>query len=93
MLIPTLPRMGCAGTHQAGRVKESKVLRPQTSKSDRAFNSVTETGCGWPSFWVISQFSSVAQSYLTLFDLTDCSSTSGFPVHHQLLELTQTHVH
>ena len=35
---------------------------------------------------------SVAQSCLTLCDPTDCS-TSGFPVHHQLLELTQTHVH
>ena len=36
--------------------------------------------------------SSVAQSYLTLSDPTDCSMP-GFPVHHQLLELTQTHVH
>ena len=38
------------------------------------------------------QFSSVAQSCLTLCDPTDCS-TPGFPDHHQLLELTQTHVH
>ena len=38
------------------------------------------------------QFSSVAQSYLTLCDPTDCS-TLGFPVHHQLPELTQTHIH
>ena len=37
-------------------------------------------------------FSSVAQSCLTLCDPMDCS-TSGFPVHHQLLELAQTHVH
>ena len=36
------------------------------------------------------QFSSVAQS--TFCDPMDCS-TSGFPVHHQLLELAQTHVH
>ena len=28
----------------------------------------------------------------TLCDLRDCS-TPGFPVHHQLLELAQTHVH
>ena len=28
----------------------------------------------------------------TLFDPMDCS-TSGFPVHHQLLEFIQTHVH
>ena len=38
------------------------------------------------------QFSSVAQSCPTLCDPMDCS-TSGFPVHHQLLELAQTHVH
>ena len=38
------------------------------------------------------QFSSVTQSCPTLCDSMDCS-TPGFPVHHQLLELTQTHVH
>ena len=38
------------------------------------------------------QFSSVFQSCLTLCDPMDCSMP-GFPVHHQLLELTQTHVH
>ena len=37
-------------------------------------------------------FSSVAQSCPTLCDPMDCS-TPGFPVYHQLLELTQTHVH
>ena len=37
-------------------------------------------------------FSSVTQLCLTLCDPIDCS-TSGFPVHHQLPELTQTHVH
>ena len=38
------------------------------------------------------QFSSVAQSCMTLWDPMDCS-TPSFPVHHQLQELTQTHVH
>ena len=38
------------------------------------------------------QFSSVTQSCRTLCDPMDCS-TPGFPVHHQLPELTQTHVH
>ena len=38
------------------------------------------------------QFSSAAQLCLTLCDPMDCS-TPGFPVHHQLLELAQTHVH
>ena len=39
-----------------------------------------------------NQLSSVSQLCLTLCDPMDCSS-SGFPVHHQLLEPTQTHVH
>ena len=38
------------------------------------------------------QFSSIAQSCLTLCDPVDCS-TPGLPVHHQLLEFTQTYVH
>ena len=38
------------------------------------------------------QFSSVAQSCLTLCDPMNCSM-SGLPVHHQLPEFTQTHVH
>ena len=38
------------------------------------------------------QFSSVAQSCLTLCDPMDCS-TPGLSVHHQLPESTQTHVH
>ena len=38
------------------------------------------------------QFSSVSQSCLTLCDPMDCSMP-GLPVHHQLLEFTQTHVH
>ena len=38
------------------------------------------------------QFSSVTQSCLTLWDPMDCS-TSGFLVHRQLPDLTQTHVH
>ena len=42
--------------------------------------------------WVIFQFSSVAQSCLTLCDPMN-HSTPGLPVHHQLPEFTQTHVH
>ena len=38
------------------------------------------------------QFSSVAQLCPTLCDPMTCS-TPGLPVHHQLLESTQTHVH
>ena len=39
-----------------------------------------------------SEFSSVAQSCPTLCNTMDCS-TASLPVHHQLLELAQTHVH
>ena len=39
-----------------------------------------------------SQFSSVAQLCPTLCDPMDCS-TPGLPVHHQIPEFTQTHVH
>ena len=39
-----------------------------------------------------SQFSSVTQSYLILCYPMDCS-TPGFSVHHQLLQLAQTHTH
>ena len=44
-------------------------------------------------YWIVClQFSSVAQSCLTLCDPMDCS-TPGFPVHCKLWESTQTHVH
>ena len=43
--------------------------------------------------WVLSnQFSSAAQSCLTLCDPINCS-TPRLPVHHQLPEFNQTHVH
>ena len=41
---------------------------------------------------VSQSVSSVAQSCLTFFDPMNCS-TPGLPVHHQLPEFTQTHVH
>ena len=42
--------------------------------------------------WSLFQFSSVTQSCPTLCDPMNCSTT-GLPVHHQLLESIQTHVH
>ena len=48
-------------------------------------------GHDWSDFSSV-QFSSVAQSCLTLCDPMN-HSTPGLPVHHQLPELTQTHVH
>ena len=42
--------------------------------------------------WTSVQFSSVAQSSLTLYNPMDCR-TPGFPVHLQLPELAQIHIH
>ena len=47
---------------------------------------------GSPSVVVVFQFSSVTQSCPTLCDPMNCR-TPGIPVHHQLPEFTQTHVH
>ena len=44
------------------------------------------------TFLLSVQLSSVTQSCPTLYGPMDCS-TPGFPVHHQLPELAQTHVH
>ena len=43
-------------------------------------------------FNLYAEFSSVAQSCPTLCNPMNCSMP-GLPVHHQLLEFTQTHVH
>ena len=71
----------------------------QTLPGDRPAQSVLPQGVGpclcrhspGRSFGV-DQFSSVTQSCPTVCNPMDCSMP-GFPVHHQLQELTQTHVH
>ena len=45
-----------------------------------------------PRNTISDQIRSVAQSSPTLFDPMNCS-TPGLPVHHQLPEFTETHVH
>ena len=45
-----------------------------------------------PETYISAQFSSVTQSYPILCNPMDCS-TPGLPVHHQLPEFTQTHIH
>ena len=67
------------GMHTSTATRESSVEIPLKKIRPRtAISSV--------------QFSSVAQWCPTLCDPMDCS-TPGFPVHHQLPEFTQTHVH
>ena len=51
-----------------------------------------ECCAGKASLSLLSSVSSVAQSCPTLCDPVDCS-TPGLPVHHQLPELAQIHVH
>ena len=55
------------------------------------YNKEPEEGTVFTHFSSV-QFSSVAQSCLTLCDPINCS-TPGLPVHHQLPEFTQTYVH
>ena len=67
---------------------QSMGLQSWTELSDFTF---TLTQSSLDHFFKRVQFSSVAQSCPTLCDPVTCSSL-GFPVHHQLPELTQTHV-
>ena len=67
-------------TEESGGLQFMKL---QKVRKDWATNTFT--------FIQLIQFSSVAQSCLTLCDLMNCR-TQGFPVHHQLPEFTQTHV-
>ena len=61
--------------------------------SKNVINTWTKPNVYTFSFVNVSvQFNSVAQFCLNLCDSMDCS-TPGFPVHHQLSQLTQTHVH
>ena len=68
--------------------------RDQTQSQSLQTGSLLPEPRGKPHLRVLSsvQFSSVTQLCLTLCDPMDCS-TPGFPVHNQLPELSQTHVH
>ena len=69
----------CYSVHTHSKEEESPWITGKVT-----FNCKTKV----PSF----QFSSVAQSCLTLCDPMNCS-TPGLPVYHQPPEFTQTHVH
>ena len=82
------------------------LLLPSIFPSIRIFsNELSALRHRWPKYWSFSispsneypglisfQFSSVAQSCPTLCDPMNYS-TPGLPVHHQLPEFTQAHVH
>ena len=70
------------------------IFSTQTSASLGSFCYITTGGIILITLWSCPysfQFSSI-QSCLTLCNPMDCSMP-GFPVHHQLSELVQTHVH
>ena len=73
------------GRQQRWRVRD-EICQDISSKGEELRNSQPA------SFLGSVQFSSVAQLCLTLCNPMDCSMP-GFPVHHQLPEPTQTHVH
>ena len=77
------------------------VAFPFSRGSSRLGTSAGSLHCGWIRYhlsyqgspqMVSVQFSSVAQSCPTLCDPMN-HSMPGLPVHHQLPEFTQTHVH
>ena len=84
-------------------LKEKKVKQLHTLKGTNTFCSAIHIICRIVILFFfllhiqniqhqLFQFSSVTQSCPTLCNPMDCSML-GFPVHHQLLEFTQTHVH
>ena len=68
-----------------GELSFQDVLQGKVGASTGALAWVTEA---WPEGGSVQ----LSCSCLNLCNCTDCS-TPGFPVHHQLLELAQTHVH
>ena len=71
----------------------TKITYILTFFPSNSLSELSEVPSPWlQSYFVPVQFSSVAQLFLTLCNLIDCS-TPDFFVYHQLLELTQTHVH
>ena len=108
-LIPGLGRSPGEGKgyplQYSGLENSLDCIVHRVTKSGTWLNDFRFPSLHWPSIWfflLISseirwlthsvQFSSVAQSYPTLWDPMN-RSTPGLPVHHQLPESTQTHVH
>ena len=71
-------------------LNQSLVLEIEEKVGEEALFKLKQKDCEISGS--VFQFSSLPQSLPTLCDPMDCS-TPGFAVHHQLLELAQTHVH
>ena len=79
-------------TSQNDHHQSLQTIKAGESVEERGPSYTTGSDVNWYSHCEEYQFSSVAQSCLTLCDPMDCS-TPGRPVHHQLPEPAQTHVH
>ena len=95
------------GGRERGKFFYNSMVRSQSLTKAGAFVSVSQfillslhlggtlrtekAEVGYFPYFLSVQFSST-QSCLNLCNPMDCSTT-GFPVHHQLLELAPTHVH
>ena len=92
-------------TKEAGGLQSTGSQRvSMTEATEHARTTLHRKCCILPSFYCIFhvvlsylqfswvQFSSVAQSCLTIYSHMDCS-TPGLSVHHQIPWFTQTHVH
>ena len=88
-----LPRE-CTGNSKHLLPTTQETALTWTSPDGQYQNQIDYSLCSQRWRWSISSFqlSSVAQWCLTLCDSMD-GSTPGLPVHHQLPESTQTHVH
>ena len=74
--------------------RERAQILLDTGKTKGYRDTVELFVCFCCNFWLhhMASVSSVAQSCLTLCDPMN-HSTPGLPVHHQLPEFTQTHIH
>ena len=105
----SLPCVSLLSHSSVSSLHSSLSLYLNSQFSSPSFHSPDPTTYSHLSFWLIFtskalfyhvilgfqcsvQFSSVTQSCPTLCDPRDCS-TPGLPVHHQLPEFIQTHVH
>ena len=77
------PRQLCSGASRTKEASNRLLMRETLGILD---------SCQRQAFKASVQFNSVAQSCPTLFDPMN-RSTPGLPVHHQLPEFTQTHIH
>ena len=95
------PEPGQRGLRQGAVSAERRQPSAGSAVPGVSSLSGNHRGCGeqgptgskrWPPIWETVQCSSVAQSCPTLCDPMN-HSMPGLPVHHQLPEFTQTHVH